>query len=162
MKILKSFKFAVKGIIYTLKNERNMRIHTIVSVCVMVLSLFFDLNLEKYLILFLTMALVMVSELINSSVEGLIDVYSKDYNSTAKIAKDIAAGAVLIASGFAVVIGVLLFHDINSYLKIWEFLCSRPLSFLFLIAFVVCGYFYIFWGPAEIKNKAKKIWNIIK
>lgn len=157
MKILKSFKFALKGIIYTLKNERNMRIHTVVSASVLFLSLFFNFNIEKYLILFLTMALVMVSELINSAVEGLVDFYSKNYSSAAKIAKDIAAGAVLIASGFAAAIGVLLFHDVSSYLKMWRFLCSYPFSFSILALFLALTYFYIFWGPAEIKHKAKKI-----
>ena len=156
MKILKSFKFAIKGIIYTLRNERNMRIHTMVSACVFILSLFFDLSTEKYLILFLTVALVMVAEVINTSIESLIDVYSKNYNSTAKMAKDVAAGAVLIASGFAVFIGVILFHDINAYIKICKFLCLYPFAFLLLIAFAVFAYFYIFLGPAEIKNKAKK------
>lgn len=156
MRILKSFKYAIKGIIYTLKNERNMRIHTTVSFCVFILSLFFNLSIEKYLILFLTMALVMVTEVINSAIESLIDIYSKNYNSTAKVAKDVAAGAVLIASGFAVIIGIVLFCDINAYIRIWKFLCSCPLSFLFLAAFAVFAYFYIFWGPAEIKNKTKK------
>ncbi len=162
MKIFKSFKYAIKGIIYTLKNERNMRFHTFASVCVLVLSPFFNLSLEKYIILFLTITLVVAFEMINSSVESLVDVCSKDYNSTAKAAKDIAAGAVLITSLLALVIGIMMFHDVKCYIKLWEFLYVNPFSFVVLSIFAVFGYLYIFWGPTEIKNRTKKFKNNIK
>ena len=98
MRILKSFKYAIRGIIYTIRNERNMRVHSVVSLCVIFLSFFFNLSAEKYCILGLVISFVIVSEVINSSLESLIDLCAKDYNSIAKAAKDMAAGAVLIAS----------------------------------------------------------------
>lgn len=162
MKFFRSFKFALKGIIYTLKNERHMRIHVVASLCVFILSLFFNLNSEKYVLLFLTMASVMISEMINSSIECVVDIFAKDYNSIAKAAKDMAAGAVLIAAGFSVVVGVILFSDANSYMKMFNFFISYPISFLGLFCFLVISYFYIFWGPTEIKNYLNKTLSILK
>lgn len=156
MKLFRSFKFALKGIIYTLKNERHMRIHVVASLCVFILSLFFNLSAEKYILLFLTIAMVMTAEMINSSIECVVDIFSKDYNSVAKAAKDMAAGAVLITAGFSVIIGMILFSDINSYVRMFNFFVSYPFSVLGLISFFVLSYFYIFWGPAEMKNYISK------
>lgn len=156
MKLFKSFKFALKGIIYTLKNERHMRIHVVASLCVLILSLFFNLSAEKYILLFLTISMVMTAEMINSSIECVVDIFSKDYNSVAKAAKDMAAGAVLLTAGFSVIIGMILFSDINSYIKMFNFFVSCPLSIFGLVSFFVLSYFYIFWGPAEIKNYISK------
>lgn len=157
MKIFKSFKFALKGIIYTLKNERHMRIHVVASLCVFILSLFFNLNAEKYALLFLTIALVMSCEMINSAIECVVDIFAKDYNSVAKAAKDMAAGAVLLVAGFSVAVGLILFNDINSYVRMYNFFILNPLALLGLILFFVLNYFYVFWGPAEIKNYFKRI-----
>ena len=74
----------------------------------------------------------------------------------AKAAKDMAAGAVLITAGFSVIIGMILFSDINSYVRMFNFFVSYPFSVLGLISFFVLSYFYIFWGPAEMKNYISK------
>ncbi len=152
MKIFKSFKCAIKGIIYTLKNERHMRFHTVACVFVFILSLFFNFNAEKYILLSLTVAMVMAAEMINSSLENIIDIFVKDYDVNAKIAKDIAAGSVLVVAGFSVIIAIILFHDINSYINILNFLVLNP-TFLFLMTVLATiSVVYIVYGPAEIKN----------
>lgn len=155
MEIIKSFKYAIKGIIYAIKNERNMRIHTVASFCVFIFSLFFELNFEKYIFLFFTCAFVMVCELINSALENLIDICASDYNSKAKAAKDISAGAVLLSSGLAVVVGVFIFKDVRGYINLWNFLYEFPWIVIPVAMIAVLLYFYIFMGPVEIKNKAK-------
>lgn len=136
-----------------------MRIHVVASLCVLILSLFFNLNAEKYILLFLTISMVMTAEMINSSIECVVDIFSKDYNSVAKAAKDMAAGAVLLTAGFSVIIGMILFSDVNSYIKMFNFFVSCPLSIFGLVSFFVLSYFYIFWGPAEIKNYISKRLN---
>lgn len=108
------------------------------------------------------MTSVMISEMINSSIECVVDIFAKDYNSIAKAAKDMAAGAVLIAAGFSVVVGVILFSDIDSYVKMFNFFISYPIAFLGFFCFMVISYFYIFWGPTEIKNYLNKILSILK
>lgn len=162
MNILRSLKFAVKGIIYAIKNERNMRIHTVAMVYVVIFSLFFSMNLTKYLILTLIIGLVMMAEMFNSSIENLIDLCSKDYNSTAKAAKDIAAGGVLIVCISAFISGIFLFSEISAYVRMWVFFSSYPIFILLLIFFSFLSYLYIFLGPVEIKNRLKTIINKIK
>lgn len=155
MDIIKSFKYAIKGIIYAIKNERNMRVHTVASFCVFLFSLFFDLNAEKYILLILTCALVMICELVNSALENLIDICATDYNSKAKAAKDIAAGFVLLSATSAIVVGVLIFKDAKGYINLWNFICKFPWTVIPAVVVGILLYFYIFMGPAEIKNKIK-------
>lgn len=162
MKVLKSFKDALNGILYTLKNERHMRFHSVASVAVLIVSLFFDLSVEKYCILFLTMGFVIVSELFNTAVENVIDIESENYSMVAKAAKDIAAGAVLTSACFAVLVGICLFHNIYCYLNMILFFLINPSCSILLALFCVLGYFYVVLGPAEVKNKAKKIIKILK
>ena len=106
IKLLKGFGCALRGIFYTLKNERHMRIHAVALVYVMFFSVFFNLNIEKYAILLLTGALVIVSEIINSAIESVVDICKNEYSIIAKIAKDMAAGAVLISAIFSVIIAI--------------------------------------------------------
>lgn len=162
MKLLRSFKNAFYGIIYALKNERNMRIHTSVAGLVLVFSLFFDFTPEKYGILFCVMSLVLVAEMFNSSVEVLIDMCSHEYSTLAKAAKDIAAGAVFIAAGSAVVVGLFLFSNISGYVAVWNFVKAHLWSAPALAAYAFFAYAYIYWGPAELKNKTKQILSWFK
>ncbi|MDO4200144.1 MAG: diacylglycerol kinase family protein [Clostridia bacterium] len=154
MKILKSFKFAVKGILYTIKNEKNMRIHTVISFYVLLFSCFFHLSFVKYAVLFLTLGSVLTLEMINTSLEAIIDICSKEYNSVAKIAKDIAAGAVMISSVFAVLIGIMLFSDFYVYMSMLTFFMYHKLLFVLLILSILVSVAYIKSGPMEIKHKA--------
>lgn len=162
MNILRSLKFAVKGILYAIKNERNMRIHTIAAIYVIVFSMFFSMSLTDYAILILIIGLVMMAEMFNSSIENLIDLCSKDYNSTAKAAKDIAAGGVLIVCIGAFISGIFLFSDLNAYIRIWKFFSSYPLCLLLLVIFSYLSYLYVFIGPVEIKNRIKTLIDRLK
>lgn len=153
MKILKSFKCAAKGILYTIKNEKNMRIHTVISFYVLLFSCFFHLSFVKYAVLFLTIGSVLTLEMFNTSIEAIIDICSKEYNSVAKIAKDIAAGAVMISSAFAVVIGIMFFGDFYVYISMWTFFAYNKLLFILLVLSILLSIIYIRKGPAEIKNK---------
>ncbi len=152
-KILKSFKCAIKGILYSIKNERNMRVHTVIAMYVVVFSFFFNLTPGKYCVLSLAISAVIIAEMFNSAIEGLLDIMSKEYSPSARAIKDIAAGAVLVASGFSVIIGFALFNNLNTYKYILTFLCNHPVALTTLLISILLSWFYIFWGPAEIKNK---------
>lgn len=141
--------------LYTLKNERNMRAHTVAAFYVLIASLFFEFNVEKYAILLLTIGSVMALEMVNTSLEGIIDICAKEYNATAKMAKDVAAGAVMIASIVAVVIGLFLFCNASFCVKMWLFFCCHKVSLLlFMISIFISGV-YIHFGPVEMKNQIK-------
>lgn len=109
--LINAFNCAIDGIVYTVKNERNMKIHYLISIIVLFLSLFFDLTKYEMIILFFTISLVIISEMINTAIEKSIDLFTSEYHELAKIAKDVSAGAVLIASLNSIVIGYLLFFD---------------------------------------------------
>ncbi|SHG91181.1 diacylglycerol kinase [Tepidibacter thalassicus] len=109
--LITAFNCAIDGIIYTLKNERNMKIHYLIAVLILFLSLFFDLSRFEMIMLFFTISLVIISEMINTAIEKSIDLFTKEYHELAKIAKDVAAGAVLISSLNSIVVGYLLFFD---------------------------------------------------
>ncbi|MEF9951683.1 MAG: diacylglycerol kinase [Clostridium sp.] len=110
-KTVDSFNYAIEGIIYAVRTQRNMKIHLIAASLILIFSLFFDFSKVEMLILFLTITLVVVLELINTAIEATIDVTANYYHPLAKIAKNVAAGAVLISAINAMAIGYLLFFD---------------------------------------------------
>ena len=109
--IIDSFNYAVSGIIVSIKTERNMLIHYIVAILVLFSSLFFDFNRMEFLILLFSVTLVIVLELMNTAIEKTVDMVTKEYHPLARLAKDIAAGAVLISAINALIVGYLLFFD---------------------------------------------------
>lgn len=137
--LIDSFNYAVDGIIYTLKTQRNMRIHFSLAIIVLVLSLFLNFSRLEFLILFLTVSFVIASEMINTSIEKSIDLFTEDYHPLAKIAKDVAAGAVLVSAINAIVVGYLLFFDrLNPYSHVLLFkIKNSPIHLTFISIFLV-------------------------
>lgn len=109
--IIKAFNAAIEGIIYTFKFERNMKIHYCLAAAVLIGSLFFKLNKVEMLILLFSISLVVITEMFNTAIEKTIDMVTDEYHPLAKIAKDVAAGAVVIAALNSVVVGYMLFYD---------------------------------------------------
>ena len=109
--ITKAYNAAIEGILYTFKSERNMKIHYCLAVAVLIISLFFDLTKVEMLLLTFAISLVVISEMFNTAIEKTIDMITEEYNPLAKIAKDVAAGGVLIATLNSVVVGYILFYD---------------------------------------------------
>jgi diacylglycerol kinase (ATP) len=107
--IVESFNFAVEGIIHVLRTHRNMRVHFAAAVLVLVLALVVGVERIELVVLLLSIAFVLVAEMVNTAIEAAIDVATSSFDPLAKLAKDIAAGAVLIASVNAVVVGYLVF-----------------------------------------------------
>jgi diacylglycerol kinase (ATP) len=107
--IIESFNFAFEGVVHVLRTQRNMRIHFAIAVGVLVAALAFDVSRLELIALLLAISFVLIAEMINSAVEAAVDVASTSFDPLAKLAKDIAAGAVLIAAVNAVGIGYLVF-----------------------------------------------------
>ena len=110
--IVKAFNAAIEGIIYTFKKERNMKIHYCVALVILISSLYLGFSKIEMILLLFTISLVVISEMFNTAVENTVDMITDDYHPLAKIAKDVAAGGVLIASLNAAVVGYILFYDI--------------------------------------------------
>lgn len=108
----KSFATARKGIRLALKSQKNFRIHLIVAIIVFILALLFKFNYIEFCILLFAIGFVLVSELFNSVIEFSLDAYYRNkYSTLVKMAKDMAAGGVLIATVVCVLIGIILFGN---------------------------------------------------
>lgn len=108
-KIHHSFRFAISGIMHAFKDNRNLRIHTIIAVLVLILGFLLGLTKIDKIIVFLVIVLVIASEMINTAIEEMIDLITNKHREEAKRAKDVAAGMVLVASTGAAIIGVMIF-----------------------------------------------------
>jgi diacylglycerol kinase len=106
---LKSFGFAIEGIITFLKTQQNAWIHCLATIVVIVLGFVLKVNSIEWCMLVIAVALVMITEMLNTSIEFLTDKVSPDYHPLAKKVKDVAAGAVLFAAIVAVAIGAIVF-----------------------------------------------------
>jgi diacylglycerol kinase (ATP) len=113
--VFEPFKVALNGIIFTFKTQRHMRFHLYVVFVVILLGLFVNLGLREMLVLLFTISLVVVAEMFNSAIEAVVDIVSPNYNPMAKFAKDIAAGAVLITTMIALVVGAMLILGENRW-----------------------------------------------
>ena len=107
--VFDSFNFAFEGIIHALRTQRNLRIHFLVAIAVIALALVVSVSKIELIALLISITFVLVAEMINTAVEGAIDVATSSFDPMAKLAKDIAAGAVLLATINAVAVGYLVF-----------------------------------------------------
>jgi diacylglycerol kinase (ATP) len=107
--LLDSFNYALEGIIHVLRTQRNLRIHFAIAIAVIAAAAAFGVERMELIALLLAIAFVLVAEMVNSAIEGAIDVSTTSFDPNAKLAKDVAAGAVLIASITAIAVGYLVF-----------------------------------------------------
>ena len=103
-----SFRFALEGLAYSWRTQRHLRVHAGVAALVVGVGLVVGLRPAEWAVLVAMIALVGALELVNTVVEVVVDLVSPEYHPLAKIAKDVAAGAVLLAAACAVVVGVLI------------------------------------------------------
>ena len=105
---LESFRFACSGLWYAWRTQRNTRIHLAVAAVVVALGLWLALSHIQWAVLTLTIGFVLVSEMLNTVAETLVDLSSPDYHPLAKVVKDVTAGAVLLATIISVIVGLLV------------------------------------------------------
>src|SRR3989338_9481637 len=104
-----SFKYAFEGLIYAFLTQPNFRVHFYVTVLALFLGYFFQISIYEWLILTITIFLVFIIELVNTSIEAATDLLVTDHNPIAKAAKDTASAAVLLAALFSIVVGLIIF-----------------------------------------------------
>jgi diacylglycerol kinase (ATP) len=107
--ILDSFNYAFEGIIHVLRTQRNLRIHFAIAFAVLILALIVDVTKLELIALLLSVSFVLIAEMLNTAVEAAIDIATTSFDPMAKLAKDIAAGAVLIAAINAIAVGYIVF-----------------------------------------------------
>src|SRR5919107_66919 len=121
--VVTSFEHAYRGMISAVRTQRNMRFHVVVAVAVLVGSLFLGVSKLELAVLVLTILLVFVTELFNTAMEFVVDLATREYHPLAKLAKDVSAGAVLVSSVGAVLVGYLLLAG-----ALWALSLSPPES----------------------------------
>jgi diacylglycerol kinase (ATP) len=107
--LLDSFNYAFEGIIHVLRTQRNLRIHFVIAIVVIGAAAALGVGRDELILLLMAIAFVLVAEMVNSAIEGAIDVSTTSFDPNAKLAKDIAAGAVLISAVTAIAVGYLVF-----------------------------------------------------
>ncbi|MDN3018571.1 diacylglycerol kinase family protein [Paenibacillus sp. BSR1-1] len=107
--LIRSFTYAITGILTALKSERNMRIHAISSVVVLFFSYFFSITKIEWLFVLISIGGMFALELMNTAIERVVDLATLEYHPLAKQAKDLAAGAVFVYAILSVIIGIVIF-----------------------------------------------------
>lgn len=108
-RFVRSFSYALQGIVHTVKTQRNMQIHVAAATIVLAAAWWLQIPRSDVLLVFFSIGLVMALELVNTAVEAAVDLASPDWHAKAKIAKDASAGAVLVAALVSVAVGILVF-----------------------------------------------------
>jgi len=106
---LKSFGHAFSGLLYFFKRETNAKIHEAAGLLAILFGFFFYIDKFEWFMVLSAISLVLVTEIVNTSIEVLVDLVSPEFNEMAGRVKDLAAASVLFASGFALVIGLVVF-----------------------------------------------------
>lgn len=108
-KLVKSFGYAVEGITFAIKTQNNFRIQIFLGTVALLLSYLLKISRMEWLIILITICIVLFAELINTVVEEMVNLTTSDFHPHAKLAKDVAAGAVLVVSILALTIGTIIF-----------------------------------------------------
>lgn len=105
----RSLKDCLNGLEFIIVNEDNFKREILLGVIALVLSFILKVSKIEFIAIIIVIALVLVSEVFNTAIEKTVDLYTKEYNETAKIAKDVSAFAVLLVSLFSLAVGIIIF-----------------------------------------------------
>lgn len=155
-KLFKSFTYAFKGIGYVIKHERNFRIHLsciIYMFSILTLTDWFKLTRTDYAVLLVVSALVLSLEIVNTAIENSVNLASKEFTEYGRIAKDAAAGAVLIAAIFAVLTGIAILFQPEAFVKMCEYFKENVLMLILFMVSIIPMTLFIFWGNPFKKRK---------
>lgn len=103
------FKYAIEGIISAYRSELHMKIHIVMASMAVILGIYCHINILEWCVILLCIGSVIALELINTAIEAVVDLITPNYHPLAKIAKDVAAGAVLIMAIIAAICGIIIF-----------------------------------------------------
>ncbi len=108
-KLVNSFKYAICGIKTAIKTEQNMKIHVLILLVVVLAGVMLDISKIEWIICIILFGLVISAELVNTSLEAIVDIVKPEMHPKAKIAKDVAASSVLVMAVAAAIVGLIIF-----------------------------------------------------
>lgn len=151
-----SFGYAFKGIFRTIANERNLRIHitcVIYMVSILLFTDWFTLSRTDWAVLMLACSSVIGGEIVNTAIENAVNLASEKYTEYGKIAKDAAAGAVLISAVFAVIVGIIILFQPEAFKAMYEYFKGNIHMFAVLVLSIIPATLFIFFGVPIKKGK---------
>ncbi len=104
-----SFKHALDGVSYTIKTQPNFRVHLIAAIIAISAGFYFNLTSAEWSVIVFIIGLVFITEMINTSIESVVDLHTEKFHELARVAKDVSAGMVLTTAAMAVITGLLVF-----------------------------------------------------
>ncbi len=146
-KLFRSFGYAFRGVWYTICTERNMRIHItclIYMFSILGFTDWFVLEKAEWAILVIASGTVIAGEVINTAIENAVNLASEEYNKYAEIAKDTAAGGVLVSATFAVITGIIIMLQPPAFIAMFNYFKDNPLHFVLLILSIIPATLFIF------------------
>lgn len=150
----RGFVYAAKGIAAAVQQERNFRFHICAALYVYVFSIFYHFSAIEYIVLTLVVVGVMAFELINSAVERVVDIACPAQAPLAGLAKDMAAGGVLVFSIGAAVCGIFLFGNKQGLLSIYTFFTTNIIWLVvFVCSIILCSWFIFGYNSTDEKRK---------
>jgi diacylglycerol kinase (ATP) len=155
---LNGFKYAAEGVVHVFRTQRHMKFHFLIMALVLLLGLVWDLQRWEMLVLLFSISMVLVAEMFNTAVEAIVDLITQSYHPLAKFAKDIAAGAVLIAAINALAVGFLLFFHEDKWPDVPNIVgVHKPeLPTIFLVAAILTMIYIVVWKVAGGKGRILK------
>lgn len=156
--LFKSFFYAARGIVSTVKTERNMRIHLVCVIYMFTILLttdWFILERSDWCALIIASALVLSGEIVNTAIENAVNLATSEYSEYAKRAKDAGSGAVLVNAVFAVIIGLVVLLQPQAFKDMYFYFAEKPVMFLLFALSIVPATLFIFFGLPGRKNKKK-------
>lgn len=155
---MNGFKYAAEGVVHVFRTQRHMKFHFLIMALVLLLSLVWNLERWEMLVLLFSISMVLVAEMFNTAVEAIVDLVTQSYHPLAKFAKDIAAGAVLIAAINALAVGFLLFVHEDKWAEVPGIVgIHKPeLPTIFLVAVILTMIYVLIWKVAGGKGRILK------
>ena len=148
---LKSFACAFRGIWDAICDESHLRFHLVAGFYVLLLAPLFGVSRLQYAVLILLIAAVLAAELINTAIEDVSDALTRQQNAFIRLAKDIAAGAVLILAIAAVAVAVLFFARWEAVLGVFRFFAHHIVLAVLLVLSAVPAVWFVLRGPRKRK-----------
>lgn len=159
LRFLKGFKYAFKGIFYALHTQKNMRFHATIMAFMFFFLLkydFFEITRGQFAVLALTCGIVLSLEFVNSSIEAVVDLVSPEYNRLAGIAKDTAAGAVLMSAIAAVVVGLIIMLQPKAFSAMGYYYAEHIGELVAVIVAIILAVIWILFPRKNVKDHAKE------
>lgn len=145
-RFLKGFYYAAVGIVSCIKTERNMRVHLCAAFYVLLLMPFYGFTRGEKAAVFICIGAVTAAEAFNTAIEAAVDLSSSELHPLAKLAKDAAAGAVLLMAAASAAVGVTLYFDMEAFGRIGEYFSAHPMM-LVLMAISAVGWVFAITRP---------------